>query len=132
MKKRREWDSNPRGPKRATGSQGLRVIHSAIPAQPLSHKTIINLKSLSKPCSGLRNESAISGKNRTILIRARSLAWIRTLACGAGDPGFKSQRARQKQTAFSKSSLLRAALLAGLRDRPGTVPDTWGGPSYGR
>ena len=27
---------------------------------------------------------------------ARSLGWIRTLACGAGDPGFKSQRARQK------------------------------------
>ncbi len=26
---------------------------------------------------------------------ARSLGWIRTLACGAGDPGFKSQRARQ-------------------------------------
>jgi hypothetical protein len=25
---------------------------------------------------------------------ARSLGWIRTLACGAGDPGFKSQRAR--------------------------------------
>jgi hypothetical protein len=23
------------------------------------------------------------------------LVWIRTLACGAGDPGFKSQRARQ-------------------------------------
>jgi hypothetical protein len=25
---------------------------------------------------------------------ARSLGWIRTLACGAEDPGFKSQRAR--------------------------------------
>ena len=30
--------------------------------------------------------------------RARGLVWIRTLACGAGDPGFKSQRARQKRT----------------------------------
>ena len=29
--------------------------------------------------------------------RARGLVWIRTLACGAGDPGFKSQRARQQQ-----------------------------------
>jgi hypothetical protein len=25
---------------------------------------------------------------------ACDLVWIRTLACGAGDPGFKSQRAR--------------------------------------
>jgi hypothetical protein len=30
----------------------------------------------------------------TTLKRARGLVWIRTLACGAGDPGFKSQRAR--------------------------------------
>ncbi len=30
--------------------------------------------------------------------RARSLGWIRTLACGAGDPGFKSQRARQNSS----------------------------------
>ena len=27
---------------------------------------------------------------------ARGLVWIRTLACGAGDPGFKSLRARQQ------------------------------------
>ena len=32
--------------------------------------------------------------------RARSLGWIRTLACGAGDPGFKSQRARQASKAY--------------------------------
>ena len=30
-KRRREWDSNPCG-HRATGFQGLRIIHSAIPA----------------------------------------------------------------------------------------------------
>ena len=29
---RRERDLNPRGPERSTGSQGLRINHSAIPA----------------------------------------------------------------------------------------------------
>ena len=32
--------------------------------------------------------------------RARGLVWIRTLACGAGDPGFKSQRARYSCARF--------------------------------
>ena len=31
---RRGWDSNPRGPEGSTGSQGLRIIHSATPALP--------------------------------------------------------------------------------------------------
>ena len=34
-------------------------------------------------------------KRRNPVVWARGLVWIKTLACGAGDPGFKSQRARQ-------------------------------------
>ena len=37
------------------------------------------------------------------MLGARSLGWIRTLACGAGDPGFKSLRARQGLHARTES-----------------------------
>ena len=35
---RREWDLNPCGPERSTGSQGLRIIRSAIPACYIPHR----------------------------------------------------------------------------------------------
>ena len=35
-----------------------------------------------------------SGLRRSPVLWARSLVWIKTLACGAGDLGFKSPRAR--------------------------------------
>ena len=43
--------------------------------------------------------------------RARSLGWIRTLACGAGDPGFKSQRARQDHQCWL---FLRCSFVGGV------------------
>ena len=42
---------------------------------------------------GTKRLNLVSDEENT---RARSLVRIRTLACGAGDPGFKSQRARQE------------------------------------
>jgi hypothetical protein len=42
---------------------------------------------------------------------ARGLARIKTLACGAGDPGFKSPRARHPRSAFVPLLLRVSAAL---------------------
>jgi hypothetical protein len=68
-----------------------REVNTPKPYNPMTHHNDQNALSNDPNLRGLEAKSENKG--------ARSLGWIRTLACGAGDPGFKSQRARQIEIA---------------------------------
>ena len=74
------------------------VVPSASPA-PLSFRSVFIIRFSLCP---------------NLVERARSLGWIRTLACGAGDPGFKSQRARQDHQCclFLRCSFVRGVVFS--------------------
>jgi hypothetical protein len=72
--------------------EAVSMVLSASPEFFIQSKVLIIFPSCSIPCAWARSLAMISGMR----LGSESLDRIRTLACGAGDLGFKSQRARQQ------------------------------------
>lgn len=76
----------------------VRSVFSASPEFFIFRRVFIILSSCLIPAVWARSLVKVSGSGDSASILAPELLkWIRMLACGAGDPGFKSLRARHKK-----------------------------------